>query len=75
MTVTADTRVQIVGHNRVNHTISYTRYYDASVEAWRKITDTKRPKNVTAKQYEKAVIEREFTLDILGHGESIAVTE
>lgn len=75
MAATADTRVHIVGHNGVDHTISYDRYYDASAKARLKIANNKRPEKVTRKQYEKAVLEREFTLDILGHGESIAVTE
>lgn len=75
MAATADTRVHIVGHNGVDHTISYDRYYDASCQARVKLANTRRPKKVTEDQHRKAVLEREFTLDILGHGESIAVTE
>lgn len=75
MAITADTTVRVVGHNGVEHTIPYRRYYDAAAEARRKIATNKRPKRVTAERYKNACLEREFTLDILGHGESIAVTE
>jgi len=75
MVQTADTTARVIGHNGVEHIIPYNRYYTAEAEAKHITINGQPPKNVSPKKYASANSERAFTLDILGHGESIAVTE
>lgn len=75
MAITADTKVRVTGHNGIEHIVPYNRYYTAATAANRKAIELEPPKNVLPKRHAGAIAEREFTLDILGHGESIAVTE
>lgn len=75
MAITADTKVGVTSHNGVEQSVPYNQYYTAVEEAERKAIEHKPLKGVSRKRHVSAIKEREFTLNILGHGESIAVTE
>lgn len=71
MATNLETKARVTGHNGMEHTISYTRYYGAATKAKQAEVDGVLKKAETL----KGRTEREITLDILGHGESIAPTE